>query len=135
MELVIDANILFAALIRKSITSELLMHEDLSFFAPEYILEEFEKYQELIRKKTNIEEGLFKELLRIYYSRIELIPEEEISKHNQEARSISPDIHDVPYFALALLLHVPIWSNDKAMREKQKAVDVFTTEDLVHRLL
>ena len=102
MELVIDANILFAALIRKSVTSELLMHEDLHFFAPEYLLLEFEKYQDLIKKKTNIDDSLFNELMRIYNSRIELVPEEEMRIYVKDAALITPDIHDTPYFALSL---------------------------------
>ncbi|MFH1211857.1 MAG: PIN domain-containing protein [Candidatus Woesearchaeota archaeon] len=44
MELVIDANILFAALIKDSTTSDLLFKNTL--YAPEFILEEFKKYKE-----------------------------------------------------------------------------------------
>lgn len=135
MELVIDANILFAALIRRSSTSEILMHEDLHLFAPEFILVEFEKYQDVILKKTNIDEHLFQELLRIYQSRIELIPAEEIRNFWNEAELISPDFKDMPYFALALRLGIPIWSNDKAMKEKQSTVTVVSTEDLVRRFI
>ena len=135
MELVIDANILFAALIRRSSTSEILMHEDLHLFAPEFILVEFEKYQDVILKKTNIDEHLFQELLRIYQSRIELIPAEEFRNFWNEAELISPDFKDMPYFALALRLGIPIWSNDKAMKEKQSTVTVVSTEDLVRRFI
>ena len=111
------------------------MHEDLHFFAPEYLLLEFEKYQDLIKKKTNIDDSLFNELMRIYNSRIELVPEEEMRIYVKDAALITPDIHDTPYFALSLLLKIPIWSNDRAMKEKQCTVDVFSTEDLVRRFL
>jgi predicted nucleic acid-binding protein len=38
MDLVVDANILFAALIKDSITSELMLHEDMHLYAPEFLL-------------------------------------------------------------------------------------------------
>ena len=52
MDLVVDANILFAALIKEDITSELIFKLRLHLFAPEFILEEFEKYKEELKNKT-----------------------------------------------------------------------------------
>lgn len=52
MELVIDANILFSALIKKSVTAELIFNENLMLYAPDFFIEEFVKYQELITKKN-----------------------------------------------------------------------------------
>ena len=48
MKLVVDANVLFAALIKKSSTAELLISDKLQFFAPEFLFAEFSKYEELI---------------------------------------------------------------------------------------
>ncbi len=39
MDLVVDANILFAALIKKGITSELFFEDELYLITPEFILE------------------------------------------------------------------------------------------------
>jgi len=52
MDLVIDANILFAALIKRNITTELLFREHLHLYAPEFIFAEFDKYRDLLKKKT-----------------------------------------------------------------------------------
>ena len=39
MDLVVDANILFAALIKENITSEFLLKREFNLFAPEFILD------------------------------------------------------------------------------------------------
>ncbi|UCE75523.1 MAG: hypothetical protein JSV56_10795 [Methanomassiliicoccales archaeon] len=69
--------------------------------------------------------------LDVFQRRIELIPHEEIKPFIDKARAISPDIKDVPYVALALKLHIFIWSNDKALKEKQREVVVYSTSDLM----
>ncbi|UCE73502.1 MAG: hypothetical protein JSV56_10800 [Methanomassiliicoccales archaeon] len=53
MDLVIDANILFAALIKDIITSDIMLHDDIHLYAPEYLIDEFEEYRNLIKGKTN----------------------------------------------------------------------------------
>ena len=41
MNLVLDSNVLFAALIKDSVTSSLLFEDDLCLYAPEFIFTEF----------------------------------------------------------------------------------------------
>ena len=41
MRLVVDANIIFAALIKESTTAEILLHENIKFIAPEFLFKEF----------------------------------------------------------------------------------------------
>jgi len=53
MKLVIDANILFAALIKEGSTAELLISDKIQLFAPEFLFKEFSKYKNLILKKTH----------------------------------------------------------------------------------
>ena len=52
MELVVDANTLFSALIKDGLTAELLFDESLSLHAPEFFIDEFMKYKDLILTKT-----------------------------------------------------------------------------------
>ncbi|MDI6737912.1 MAG: PIN domain-containing protein [Nanoarchaeota archaeon] len=130
MDIVIDANILFAALIRKSITSELLFREGLHLYAPEFLFVEFEKYRELIKKKTERTDAEFDEFFGILERRIALVPYEEIKPFVAKAGRISPDRKDVPYVALALKMNIAIWSNDKPLKNKQKAVKVYSTEEI-----
>ncbi|MHA1131058.1 MAG: PIN domain-containing protein [Candidatus Helarchaeota archaeon] len=48
-----DANILFAALIKEGPTADLLITGDFKLYAPEFLLTEFQKYEPLILKKTH----------------------------------------------------------------------------------
>ena len=70
MDLVIDANILFAVCIAEGKTEELLFSEDLHLFAPEFLFEEFEKYRELILQKTKRPKKEFDKFLEILKSKI-----------------------------------------------------------------
>ena len=53
MDIVVDANILFAALIKSGKTEDLFFEPEIRFYAPEFIFEEFNKYEKVILKKTN----------------------------------------------------------------------------------
>ncbi len=116
MDLVIDANILFAALIKDSFTSELLFQGRFHLYAPEFILEEFQSHKEEILKKTARSEEEFFRLLEIFKRKIVLIPLQELISYLKDAEQISPDTKDIAYLALALRLHCPIWSNDKELK-------------------
>lgn len=130
MDLIIDANILFSALIKKGKTEELIFETDIHLFAPEFIFEEFDKYEQMILEKTQRTNDEFEELVTILKKKIKTIPNEETEKYISEAKKISPDIKDSDYFALALKIKCPIWSNDKILKDKQKAVEIYSTKDL-----
>ncbi len=130
MDLVIDANILFAALVKRGFTADFLLRNDLHLYAPEFIFEEFEMYKDLLKRKTGRTEEEFTLFMEVIQRRIILVPHEEIDSYLEKAEKISPDIKDVTYIALALRLNCAIWSNDKALKEKQKAVKVYHTHDL-----
>ena len=53
MILVVDANILFAALIKNSLTAELMFNSDFQLYTCEFIIDEFFKYEKEIIKKTH----------------------------------------------------------------------------------
>jgi predicted nucleic acid-binding protein len=129
MDVVIDANILFAILIRHGNTEDLLFNEDLHVFAPEFLFDEFEKYREHIMEKTDRNREEFEQFFTIIKKRIKTIPNEETQKYIEQAKKTSPDEKDADYFALALKLNCYIWSNDKKLKE-QNIVKIFSTEEL-----
>ena len=43
MELIVDANILFAALIKEGLTSDLIVKDNLNLYSAEFLFTEFEK--------------------------------------------------------------------------------------------
>lgn len=131
MDLVIDANILFAALIKDSINVKLILDENIHLFAPEYLLEEFYKNKGEILEKTNRKEKEFNDIYDILKSIITFIPAKEFKEFLKEAEKILPDhTKDAPYFALALKLTCPIWSNEKLLKT-QKVVEVYSTHDVL----
>ena len=131
MDLVIDANVLFSVLIKRGKTEEIIFETDLRLFSPEFIFEEFNKYKEKILMKTERTNEEFNHLLTILKKKIRIVPNEETERYVSEAEKISPDKKDVDYLALALKLKCALWSQDKALKEKQNKVQVYSTEDLV----
>ena len=131
MDLVVDANILFAALIKENITSELLLKREIHLHAPDFIFTEFEKYRDYIKNKSERTDEDFDHLLEVFKRNTKLITKEEIQPYIEKAKSITPDIGDAPYFAIALKLKIPIWSNDKDLKEKQSEIVIYTTADLM----
>ena len=129
MDLIIDANILFAALIKDSTSIDLIFSDNIRLFAPEFLLLEFKKHKKEILKKTKRTEKEFNEIFTILENLITIIPKEDFKEFMERAKEISPDENDVPYFALALKLNVPLWSNDKKLKE-QNLVKVYSTEEI-----
>lgn len=129
MDLVIDANILFAALIKQGTTSDIIFKHTL--YAPEFIFLEFKEHKEEIKEKTKRSEEGFNELLELFERNIILVPKEEIGPFMKKANKISPDPDDAYYVALAMKLKCPIWSNDKELKKKQNEIKVYSTEELV----
>ena len=129
MDLVIDSNILFAALLKESGTSDILFKHKLH--APEFIFEEFNKYKDYLKGKTKRTEENFNELFDLFERNVILIPKEEIDPFTEKAKKISPDEKDIPYLALALKLKCSLWSNDRDLKEKQNIIQVYSTEELI----
>lgn len=130
MQLVVDANILFAALIKDSKTMEMLASHSGAFYAPEFILEEVYKHKDEILQKTRRSAEEFNSIMDCLEELIVIVPKEEYSSLLGKAEAIAPDPDDVPYLALAMRLNVPLWSNDRKLKE-QKAVPVYSTKDLI----
>lgn len=135
MLLVVDANVLFAAMIKEGDTAEVLVSEQLRLITPEFVLSEFEKHKDEILLKTHRTSVDFAKFLYILENRIEVIPSTEIKPFLRDAESII-HVHpkDVPYFALALKYDCAIWSNEKRLKEHQKRIKVYNTAELLSQL-
>jgi predicted nucleic acid-binding protein len=132
MKLVVDTNILFNYFWKFSITRKILMHEDMELFAPEFALEEINKYQKEIMHKNNLNQEEFEHTKFNLAIAIKFIPLEEYSKLLKTALKISPDPNDIDFFALAIKLKLPIWSND-AQLKKQNKIEIITTTELINK--
>src|SRR4030042_3200973 len=133
MDLVIDANILFSILIKEGKTEELLFQESIHAYAPEFLFDEFLKYEQLILEKTSRSHEEFQELMNILKKKITITPNKETEQQMNEAKKISPDKKDTKYFALAIKLKCAIWSNDKALKAQSK-IRIYNTQELMRML-
>ena len=135
MKLVIDTNILIAALIKNSTTRKILSHPEMEFFVPEFIFEEVEKYHSEIQEKSGLSQNELGLLFETRKQKLILVSDEE-RQHKEEAQKVmdSIDLKDSIFIALALSTHNEgIWSEDKHF-EQQNRVKVWKTKDILKYL-
>ncbi len=130
MELVVDANILFSALIRSAETTQLFYSDKLILYAPEFLFTELKEHKEEILLKSGFSEDDFYLALSLLLSQVHLIPYNEFHEFIQLAKEISPDVDDIEYFALAFQLRCSFWTNDKRLKS-QNSVNVISTSELL----
>ncbi len=135
MILAIDANILFAIFSQKSFTRRfiILNRDILELYSPKFAIEEIEKYKQEIIEKFRLTEESFEVILSFMRNIIYFVDFDFYKEYIIEAKKISPDIKDVEYFALALKLKCPIWSNDKVLKNQTK-VKILSTNELIEIL-
>jgi predicted nucleic acid-binding protein len=132
MNLIIDANIVFAALIKDNVTRLLLVNEDIRLYAPEFIFSEIEKYSDEICEKSGKTPEDLKKVLNVLTQRITVVPDKELNPYLDYAERISPDPKDVPYIAACLRMKCALWTNDKPL--KKSSIRVYTTEELLSEI-
>jgi len=134
MRFVVDANILFSFFKKDSSTRWLISRfEVLELITPSFCVEELLKYKELICKKSNISNKVFREIFNELKAFVKIVPLTEYSKFLAKAKKICPDPDDVDFFALALKLDCPIWSNESRLKRQSK-IKVFSTKELMKLL-
>src|SRR3989338_9233246 len=128
--LVIDANILFAALLCEGKTAEIIFTPGVHLFAPHYLLAELKEHlEELARKSKRSMESTI-QLIEALRLSVSLVPESTWKQFLQFVKGLGMDNQDLPYLALASILHCPVWSNDKLLK-KQHLVRVYSTKELL----
>lgn len=136
MRFVIDTNILISALIKDSITREILLLPFFEFFVPEFTFEEINRHRDKICELSGLKNYEVDLLLSILLEHINIIPAQEIKPYFEEAKAIIGNIDedDIPFVATALAIsNDGIWSNDKDFN-KIKKIKVWKTEDIMEYL-
>jgi len=133
MKLVVDTNILMAALIKDSSIRKIIVTSKHDFYIPQAAVEEIYGYIDLISKKNSLsrEENLqFLSTLLKYMKKVDF----EFYKHKmKEGKKIigKIDKKDIPFIALALSFeNNGIWTEDKHF-EKQKKIKTWRTTHLL----
>ena len=131
-KIVIDANILFSFFKHDSTRRkiiELMLDNESIIASPEFVIEELTSDKDKIIKFSGIKNPEFFFIFSLLRKNIVTISKEEYASFFAEARKLSPHIKDVPYFALALNLDCPIWSDEKAFKLQSK-IKVISTDEL-----
>ncbi|TFF97868.1 MAG: hypothetical protein EU547_03105 [Promethearchaeota archaeon] len=133
MKLIIDTNIIFSGLIKKSITREILLNPEFDFYIPEFYNIEFKKYKSYIFEKFEGKEKELERLIEIIHEKIIIVMEEEYHDKMEEADTFIGkfDPKDIPFIVLALSIENDgVWTKDKHFIEK-KDINIFSTEDII----
>lgn len=132
MKIVVDTNIILSALIKNSLTREILKNVLFEFFTPDFSIGEITKYKNYVCKKASISEKDFDILLESIFEKIKIVPSGFYEEHLNYSKPFLTDIGDVPFLACAIALDANIWSDDKHFKQ-QKKVGVFTTGDFAKK--
>ena len=139
MKLIVDTNIVFSTLLNPhSVIGEILMNvqDDFTFFAPELLKEELERYTPKITSYSKLDPKTLSDLKDLILSTINFVSEESISESSWiEAFSLTRDIDedDTPFVALGIELNAKLWTGDKVLSRgliKKGADIIITTADL-----
>ena len=136
MILIVDASVLFSALIKRSFTFDLfesLSDRGFDLCSPQYLLEEIEIKRDRLLEYSKLTPSELDFVAELLLGKIKIIPKSEYGSFLSEAKELSPHTKDDSYFALALSLNCPIWSDEKAFK-KQDKVKVYSTSELIKEL-
>jgi predicted nucleic acid-binding protein len=129
--LVVDTNILIAAMLKAGTTRNLLFNSTFSLYAPEHITSEIFKYKKEIMEKGKMDENSFGLVFSLVLSQVRIVSKEEFSGKIKEATHIcEKHPEDVPFVALALHLRVPVWTHDKAF-SKHSEIKTVSTQEII----
>lgn len=131
MNIVLDSNILFSALIKDSLTRRLILEYDGFFLFPSFIFEEVEKHKEELLAKSKSDAEELEKLLQLLLKKVLIVPPELLLPFREQALNIVKeiDLDDVIFIACALAYsNSAIWSDDKNLKRQNKVKIVNTKE-------
>lgn len=132
MRIVIDTNIFISAMMKDSLTREIIVNTDHDMIFPEYEFQELYKYKDEIIKRSTLSETEFIKLTSLLLRQMRIISYDEIRNDFDDACNIMDDIDsgDVIFIATALAFDASIWSDDKHFKVQNK-IKVFTTQEMI----
>ena len=136
MNIVIDSNILFSALIKDSLTRKVILDYDGTFLFPSYIFEEMEKHKEELLKKSKMTAKDFNALLSLLLRKVLIVPTDSLRPYKKQAYDIVKDIDPDDVLFIACALAYPqsfLWSDDKKLR-RQSIVPMLSTREMYYYL-
>ena len=133
MNIVIDANILIAALLKDSKMRELIVNSLHKLLVPEVHFQEIEEHKAELLEKSGLNEEEFDILLMKLSNYFTIVKSDSVLSFIEEAQNLigKIDKDDVPIIATALAHDIcPIWSDDNHFQQ-QKKIKVWKTEEII----
>jgi predicted nucleic acid-binding protein len=133
MKIVVDANVLIAALVKASITREVLLYPFLEYYSPAFVFEELKEHEDEIMAKAKLGKAGYKSAVNLLLGNVKIISSVSYSHEMAAAGKIigAVDKDDVDYVALALSINADgIWSYDSDLKEQRK-IKIFSTAELI----
>ncbi len=112
MRVTADANVLFACLIKDSVTRRLFFNPALSLFSPEFIVDGLLRHVLEIKGKSGLGDDELYRLTEKVFSQVELVPDSDLKPFLPGAAVLVADPKDWLYVACALRNNTVLWSND-----------------------
>lgn len=81
MIFIVDTNIVFSGLLKDSTAREILIAAPFTFLAPETMLSEIRKYEDLILQRTGLEKDEFETLFSLITENIIVVPKERYAEN------------------------------------------------------
>ena len=136
MLIVVDANVVFSALLNKGLPFEVFRSNKLfkkfEFITPEFLFTEIGKRLDKIEKQSKLSKEEISDIFSLIKKQISIIPLSEFSDKQEEAKLIN--FKDSPYLALALKYNCPVFSGDKKLKEQNK-VQVLSPREIIDSLV
>ena len=133
MIIVVDANVVIAALMGSRGRIVILTSQNHSFYVPRKIIDEIRKYKDLICRRANQKPEEFETNLEALLLFVETIEYVEYEQHIEKAQKVIGlrDSKDADYIACALQVSADfIWTDDKDFTA-QKLVKTKTTNQFI----
>jgi predicted nucleic acid-binding protein len=132
MKIVVDANVVFAALMKSSITRELLLYPFISYYSPDFLLTELQKHKKELMNKANLSEATYSEALKLVLANLKVVSKLNYGSEIGRASKIMEyvDKADAVYLALSIAIKADgIWTYDRHF-EKQRTIKALKTKDV-----
>lgn len=136
MQLVVDFNVVFSALVNKKGNPSRVFEanrelKQFEFASPEFLLLEVGNRMGKLLLKSGLTKEEMSEALSIIKQDIRIVPFSDFADRLPEA--IELNFKDSPYIALALKLDCPIFSGDKGLKEQSK-IKVLSPRELLSKM-
>ena len=133
MQIVIDSNVMFSAVVRDSVTRKLIIDYNGLFLLPEFVFDEMKGHKDELLGKSGLSEGDLDVMMGFLLSKTEIIPTSFLLSYMDEAVKAVKDIDPKDAIFVACCLAHPnsvLWSDDKALKRQNK-VSVLSTREIM----